>query len=71
MKQPERTAKQRDLAHPNVPLLRHTHGSALIAAGWDIKEVSSRLGHRDRGVTRSRYIHAYEGAQRSSAGLPA
>jgi site-specific recombinase XerD len=25
--------------------LRHSHASALIAAGWDIAEVSARLGH--------------------------
>jgi integrase len=32
---------------PTFHSLRHTHGSALIAAGWDIEEVSARLGHSD------------------------
>lgn len=47
--------------------LRHSHGSALIAAGWDIEEVSARLGHSDTGITHRTYIHAYESAQRSAA----
>ena len=42
-------------------------GSAPIAAGWDIEEVSARLGHKDTGVTQRMYIHAYESAQRSAA----
>jgi integrase len=52
---------------PTFHSLRHSHGSALIAAGWDIEEVSRRLGHRDTGVTHRTYIHAYESAQRSAA----
>jgi Phage integrase family len=47
--------------------LRHSHGSALIAAGWDIEEVSARLGHRDTITTARAYVHAYESARRSSA----
>ena len=52
---------------PTFHSFRYSHGSALIAAGWDIEEVSARLGHRDSGVTLRVYIHAYESAQRSAA----
>jgi integrase len=52
---------------PTFHSLRHTHGSALIAAGWDLEEVSSRLGHRDTNVTAALYIHAYESSRRSQA----
>ncbi len=55
------------LPAPTFHSLRHSHGSALIAAGWDIEEVSSRLGHRDTSVTARIYVHAYESARRSSA----
>lgn len=52
---------------PTFHSLRHTHGSALIAAGWDIEEVSARLGHSDVGTTQRIYVHAYDAARRSSA----
>ena len=55
------------LPAPTFHSLRHSHGSALIAAGWDIEEVSSRLGHTDTSVTARIYVHAYESARRSSA----
>jgi integrase len=44
---------------PTFHSLRHSHGSALIAAGWDIEEVSARLGHSDVGTTQRAYVHAY------------
>ena len=50
---------------PTFHSLRHTHGSALIAAGWDIEEVSARLGHSDIGTTQRAYVHAYDAARRS------
>jgi integrase len=52
---------------PTFHSLRHSHGSALIAAGWDLEEVSARLGHRDVTVTAKVYIHAYESSKRSAA----
>lgn len=52
---------------PTFHSLRHSHGSALIAAGWDLEEVSSRLGHRDVTVTARVYVHAYESSKRSAA----
>lgn len=51
---------------PTFHNLRHSHGSALIAAGWDIEEVSARLGHSDVGTTQRAYVHAYDAARRSS-----
>ena len=50
---------------PTFHSLRHSHGSALIAAGWDLKEVSARLGHADIGTTQRAYVHAYDAARRS------
>lgn len=52
---------------PTMHSLRHSHGSALIAAGWDIEEVSARLGHRDTVTTARAYVHAYESSRRSAA----
>jgi integrase len=52
---------------PTFHSLRHSHGSALIAAGWDIEEVSARLGHANIGTTQRVYVHAYDAARRSSA----
>lgn len=52
---------------PTFHSLRHSHGSALIASGWDLEEVSARLGHRDVTVTARVYVHAYESAKRSAA----
>jgi integrase len=46
--------------------LRHSHGSALIAAGCDLEEVSARLGHADVGTTQRAYIHAHDAARRST-----
>jgi integrase len=51
---------------PTFHSLRHSHGSALIAAGWDIEEVSARLGHSDVGTTQRAYVHAYDAARRSA-----
>lgn len=50
---------------PTFHSLRHSHGSALIAAGWDIEEVSARLGHANIATTQRTYVHAYEAARRS------
>lgn len=50
---------------PTFHDLRHTHASALIAAGWDIEEVSARLGHAAVSTTMRIYTHAYDAAKRS------
>ena len=50
---------------PTFHNLRHSHGSALIAAGWDIEEVSARLGHANVATTMRAYVHEYEASRRS------
>ena len=55
------------LKAPTFHDLRHTHASALIAAGWDIEEVSARLGHADVSTTMRIYTHAYDAANRSES----
>lgn len=52
---------------PTFHGFRYTHGSALIASGWDIEEVSARLGHSDVGTTQRAYVHAYDAAKRSDS----
>jgi integrase len=39
--------------------LRHSHASALIAAGVDIVTVSRRLGHGSPSITLGVYAHAF------------
>jgi len=50
---------------PTFHNLRYSHGSALIAAGWDLEEVSARLGHANVSTTARIYVHEYDAAQRS------
>jgi integrase len=40
--------------------LRHTHASALIAAGLDVVRVSRRLGHSSPTITLRTYAHLFE-----------
>src|SRR5262249_4633398 len=41
--------------------LRHTHASALIAAGQDVVMVSRRVGHANPTVTLNTYGHLFKG----------
>lgn len=50
---------------PTFHSLRHSHASALIAAGWDIEEVSARLGHTNVATTQRTYVHEFDAARRS------
>ncbi|HUK06223.1 MAG TPA: site-specific integrase, partial [Stellaceae bacterium] len=43
----------------NFHALRHSHASALIAAGLDVVAVSKRLGHRSPTVTLGIYSHLF------------
>jgi integrase len=52
---------------PTFHNLRHSHGSALIASGWDIEEVSARLGHANVSTTARIYVHEYDVARRSQS----
>ena len=41
----------------NPHLLRHTHATELIRAGWDMAYVQKRLGHADIQTTINTYVH--------------
>jgi len=47
--------------------LRHTHASALIAAGIDVVKISRRLGHADPTVTLRTYAHLFDKVDTSAA----
>jgi integrase len=51
----------RDRRLPKVMFhaLRHTHASALIAAGIDIVTISKRLGHGSPAITLGVYAHLF------------
>jgi integrase len=50
---------------PTFHSLRHSHASALIAQGWDIAEVSARLGHASTAITMAAYVHQFDAAGRT------
>jgi integrase len=47
--------------------LRHSHASALIAAGLDIVTVSRRLGHGSPAITLGVYAHAFTNTDAAAA----
>jgi integrase len=47
--------------------LRHGWASHAVAAGVDIRTVSSRLGHADAGFTKRVYAHRIEEAEAAAA----
>jgi integrase len=54
-----RAAKALDLPPVMFHALRHSHASALIAAGLDVVSVSRRLGHGSPAITLGVYAHAF------------
>lgn len=57
---------------PRVTLLhslRHTHASALIAAGMDVLTVSRRLGHSSPSITLAVYAHKFANRDAEAAKL--
>ncbi|MCH7260688.1 tyrosine-type recombinase/integrase, partial [Lactiplantibacillus sp. ME-2] len=46
---------------------RHSHASALFAAGATIKEVQTRLGHEDVATTLNVYTHVTKGQNQQAA----
>lgn len=54
---------------PNITLhaLRHSHASALIAAGTDPVTVSRRLGHGSPGFTLKTYAHLFDQTDEAAA----
>ncbi len=47
--------------------LRHTHASALIAAGVDVVKISRRLGHAEPTVTLRTYAHLFDKVDTTAA----
>ena len=45
--------------------LRHTHGSQLVAAGWDVAAVAGRLGDAVATV-QGTYVHEFDAARREA-----
>jgi integrase len=43
--------------------LRHTHGSQLVAAGWDVAAVAARLGDSVATV-QTTYLHEFDARRR-------
>ncbi len=54
---------------PRVRLhdLRHSHATLSLAAGADLKTISTALGHSNIAITANTYIHAIEAMQRGHA----
>ena len=46
---------------------RHSHASALIAAGLDVVTVSRRLGHASPALTLSVYSHLFNNKDEAAA----
>jgi len=54
------TCASKKLPRVTFHALRHTHASALIAAGLDVVKISRRLGHADPTITLRTYAHLFE-----------
>ena len=54
-----RTCRRLGLPLVSFHALRHTHASALIAAGLDVVTISRRLGHTNPTVTLNTYAHLF------------
>lgn len=52
--------KNRKLPKLTFHSLRHSHASALIAAGLDVVSISRRIGHASPALTLSIYSHMFE-----------
>jgi integrase len=57
------------VTNPSVTFhaFRHTHASALIAAGLDIVTISRRLGHGSPGITLAIYAHQFKNTDLAAA----
>lgn len=52
--------RNRKLPKVTFHALRHSHASALIAAGLDVVSVSRRLGHASPALTLGVYSHLFK-----------
>lgn len=55
-----RFCKKNNIEYKGFHALRHTHATALLLAGIDMKTISKRLGHRDIQITMDVYSHVLE-----------
>jgi integrase len=51
----------------SLHMLRHSHGSHLLASGMELTAVSERLGHSSPYVTVTVYSHAIKGRDKEAA----
>lgn len=76
LNQPEKWLKSIEDTHNiqhriTVHGFRHSHASALFAAGATIKEVQERLGHEDAATTMNIYTHVTKDQNKEAAKLVA
>jgi integrase len=62
-----RTVLSLKLPHVSFHALRHSHVSALIAAGLDVVTISRRIGHANPAVTLAVYAHVFARANKDAA----
>ena len=67
-KESKRTAPKAGLEPIRVHDLRHSHASLLIEMGFDILEISERLGHESAKTTLDTYSHLYPDKDTKLAG---
>ena len=62
-----RACKSLGLPQVMFHALRHTHVSALIAAGVDVVQISRRIGHSSPTVTLRTYAHLFKNTDTTAA----
>lgn len=62
-----RFVKRHELPYITLHGLRHTNATLLIAAGTNLRTVSSRLGHAQTSITANIYTHAIQSADAAAA----
>jgi integrase len=62
-----RVARARGLPRVMFHALRHSHVSALIAAGLDPVSISRRIGHGNPAITLAVYAHLFRATDRAAA----
>ena len=66
-KEIKRISEKAGLPKIRVHDLRHSHASMLIDMGFDILEISERLGHESVKTTLDTYSHLYPSKQKGLA----
>jgi integrase len=54
---------------PSLPKCRHAYASGMIAAGVNVKSLSTFMGHANIRITLDQYGHLLPGAEDEAAGL--